>query len=132
MNSPRTPKTLPHYLAEKIAAQRELGNSEEQVANTMGFESPRFLQMIMRGEAKLPIDKVLPLSRALNVEPQELFQRAMRQFMSDREVDELFGTFDINERSAEADVGAGANDAVPTADDRRPRSLEPNRKRALF
>lgn len=59
MNSPRIPKTLPRYLADRIKAQRELGKTEHQIANEIGYERPHVLRLIVSGEIKLPLDCVI-------------------------------------------------------------------------
>jgi hypothetical protein len=99
MSSPHASEAIKDYLAEKIEAQRKLGKTEDSIANEIGYQRPQTLHMITSGEMKLPLDKVLPLSRALNCEPAELFELALRQYMSAPEVDELCGSFDANARS---------------------------------
>ena len=92
-SSPKTENAFTEYLIEKIQAQRTRGKSEEEIAKEAGFQSPRYIGMLLSGQANLPLDKVLPMSRALDVDPRSMFRLAFGQYsaIDDAALDELLG-----------------------------------------
>jgi plasmid maintenance system antidote protein VapI len=68
------------YLRERIQAQEARGKSKEEIAKELGFQNPSYIGMLVAGKAKLPLDKVLPMSRALDANPRFMFRLAIRQY----------------------------------------------------
>lgn len=64
-------------LAEFLKAQLATFHLEER---TSGFVGSRFFEMVIRGEAKLPLDRVEEVAGLLGCDRRKLFRLAMRQF----------------------------------------------------
>jgi hypothetical protein len=64
---------------------QELGEkaSLDTVAHAVGYINPRTVELFLTGEAKLPLDKVPAMARALDLEPSHLFRMALRQYWGD-------------------------------------------------
>lgn len=61
-----------------LADQQALaGVSDEALANALGYESPKAIQMFKSGDMKLPITKVPALSDALDLNPGLLMRRVL-------------------------------------------------------
>lgn len=54
--------------------------SQSEIATAAGLASANFLSMIKDGKAKLPMDRVIGMSDALEVDPAELARLALEQF----------------------------------------------------
>ncbi|MEQ1403592.1 hypothetical protein ABK249_01485 [Neorhizobium sp. Rsf11] len=67
------------FLQKQIAEMSVPASSESYLV------SPLF-QLILRGEAKLPLDRVEQVARAMGVDIQLLFRLAMRQFYDEESV----------------------------------------------
>jgi plasmid maintenance system antidote protein VapI len=82
--------TLTEYLRARFEAR---GKSVEEIAKELGIQYQRYVEMLITGEAKLPLDRVLPMSRVIDGDPRLMFRLGMRQYtnMSDAELDELLG-----------------------------------------
>ena len=89
-SSQRTEMTLTEYLRARFEAS---GKSVEEIDKELGFHSPRYVRMLITGEAKLQLDKVLLMSRAIDGDPRLMFRLGLRQYtkMNDAELDELLG-----------------------------------------
>ena len=53
--------------------------SQGEIASAAGFRSPNMLSMIKDGSAKLPIDRVGALAKALECDPGHLMRLALEQ-----------------------------------------------------
>jgi hypothetical protein len=82
--------TLTEYLRARFEA---CGKSVEEIDKELGFQSPRYVRMLITGEAKLQLDKVLLMSHAIDGDPRLMFRLGLRQYtnMNDVELDELLG-----------------------------------------
>ncbi len=67
------------FLSKAIDALADT-KSQREIAAEIGYEKPNMLSMMKRGEAKVPLDKVPLLAKALDVDPAYLFQLAMEQY----------------------------------------------------
>lgn len=86
MSTPSKPyeKTdLARFLRKRIdqLAPRKTRN---EIAAEVGFNRPNILSMLKAGEAKLPLDRVPAMAKALEADPAYLFRMALEQhFRSD-------------------------------------------------
>ena len=65
---------------EKAIDQNPQRKSQKEIAEEMGYEKPNMLSMIKKGDAKLPLDKVPLLAKAVDVDPAFLFRLALEQY----------------------------------------------------
>ena len=64
----------------------------EELASAAGFERAQTLQLILDGEARLPLDRVRDVAHAFDCDPRFLFRLTLHQIMPDAHaVDELLG-----------------------------------------
>jgi len=84
---------LAQYISKQIDIQASRGKSQRQIAQEMGYKMPNMISMFKRGEAKVPLDKIPALAKALNVDPAYMFRLAMQQYWPEmnRAVSEIFG-----------------------------------------
>jgi transcriptional regulator with XRE-family HTH domain len=68
--------------------------SQRQIAQEAGFKTLNIVSMMKSGDAKLPLDRVPGLAKALEVDPAVLFRLAVAEYMSDADqiIDQIFGT----------------------------------------
>ena len=52
--------------------QKGLGFSDEALADALGYDHPRAIQMIKTGQMRLPMNKAVALAKALEVEPGDV------------------------------------------------------------
>lgn len=77
------PKELP-TVAEFISLRIEIiDKSQKQIAEESGFEHPNVISMIKQGTTKLPITKICPVAKALNVDPAHLLRIVMLEYLPD-------------------------------------------------
>ncbi len=73
---------IAQYLTKQInALQAE--KSQRQIAAEMGYEKPNIISMFKRGEAKVPLDKIPALAKAINVDVAFLFRLGLEQYWPD-------------------------------------------------
>jgi hypothetical protein len=71
--------------------QAELGRTDEEITQELGFARVNTFCMIREGAVKLPVSKVAVLASALSIEPAHLLRRLLAEAMPDvlTAVDEL-------------------------------------------
>lgn len=81
------------YLSKTIDALSSI-KSQREIAAEIGYEKPNMVSMFKRGEAKVPLDKIPLLAKALNVDSAFLFRLAMEQYWPDQEeaIGAIFGS----------------------------------------
>lgn len=93
---------LVKFLERRISDLRPT-KTQIAIAAEAGFRSPNMLPMIKSGSAKLPLDRVPGLAKALECDPALLFRMAVEQLATDTTslaIDQIFGTvITENERS---------------------------------
>jgi len=67
------------YLTDRIEALKYI-KGESEIAAEIGYERSSMISMFKRCKAKVPLDKVPVLARALNVDPARLFYLAVEQY----------------------------------------------------
>ena len=81
MNKPLPKRiTVAEFIADKLAATDK---TQRQIAEECGFESPNVITMFKQGLTKLPINRVGPLAKALDVDPAHLLRLVMNEYMPD-------------------------------------------------
>ena len=84
---------LAKYLERRISDLRSV-KTQIAIAAEAGFRSPTMLAMIKSGAAKLPLDRVTGLAKALDCDPAMLFRMAVEQLATDTTslaIDRIFG-----------------------------------------
>lgn len=84
---------LVRFLERRISDLKAT-KSQADIAVASGFASRNMLSMIKTGDAKLPLDRVPALAKALECDPAMLFKLAVEQQDSALAgvIDEIFGT----------------------------------------
>lgn len=80
---PYEDSAIANYLRKQIDALAPL-KSQREIAAEMGYEKPNILSMFKRGEAKVPLDRIPAMAKALNVDPIFLFRLSMEQYWTDK------------------------------------------------
>jgi ABC-type transporter Mla maintaining outer membrane lipid asymmetry ATPase subunit MlaF len=62
---------------------QKVSKSHREIAQAAGWTQSNMVTMIKKGDAKLPLDRVAGLARAIDVDPMYLFRLALEQFMGD-------------------------------------------------
>ena len=70
--------TVAKYLDQQISLSEK---SQKEIAEACGWERPNMVTMVKQGVSKLPINKVGPLAKVLNVDPVYLFRLVMSEYM---------------------------------------------------
>lgn len=59
------------------------GKSHREIAEAMGYEKPNIISMFASGAAKVPIQRLASLARALNVDPRHLLRLGLEEYCPD-------------------------------------------------
>jgi len=83
---------IARYLDKQIDALKG-EKTQRDIAVEVGYEKPNIISMFKRGEAKVPLDKIPALARALHVDPGHMFRLAMQQYWPGlaHEIESVFG-----------------------------------------
>jgi hypothetical protein len=107
---------LVKYLERRISDLRST-KTQTAVATEAGFRTPNMLAMIKNGSAKLPLDRVPGLARALDCDPAMLFRMAVEQLAEDTTslaIDQIFGAIITdNEAARLATIREASNNSDP-------------------
>lgn len=76
----RTRPTVAQFITAKV---KECGKSQIEIAEACGWPKPNIVSMLKSGATKLPLDKVGPLAKVLEVEPVYLFWLTMSEYNQD-------------------------------------------------
>ena len=90
---PHADSRLAQYLDKRVLELRPR-KSQARIAEEAGFINPNVISMLKNGAAKLPLDRVPGLARALECDPRLLFKLALEQAGADttaRAIEEIFG-----------------------------------------
>lgn len=72
--------TVADFLADRIAA---VDKTQREIAQECGFDNPNIITMFKNGQTKLPINRIAPLAKALDVDPAHLLRLVMLEYMPD-------------------------------------------------
>jgi hypothetical protein len=64
-----------------VRRQTELGKTDEQVAQAVGFDLVTTFVMIKQGTIKLPVQKIAQFASALSIEPANLLRQLLAEAM---------------------------------------------------
>jgi len=70
--------TVAEFLADKIGA---IDKTQREIAEACGFDNPNIITMFKNGHTKLPINRIAPLAKALDVDPAYLLRLVMNEYM---------------------------------------------------
>lgn len=73
---PHASSALARFLDRRIGEFRGL-KTQREIAAAAGFNKPNIISMLKTGETQLPLERVLALARALDVDPVHLLRLAM-------------------------------------------------------
>jgi len=122
----RLAKHLQRRIAELAPRKTQL-----EIAAEAGFNNPSMLAMLKNGSAKLPLDRVAGLAKALEEDPAVLFRMALEQLNEDATalaIDQIFGTIVTrNERDWLNAIREASDNSDPSLTARAQKSI-----RALF
>lgn len=121
---------LVKYLERRISDLRPR-KTQIAIAAEAGFRAPNMLAMVKNGSAKLPLDRVLGLAKALDCDPALLFRMAIEQLdqnTTSEAIDQIFGAITTeNEVAILTVVRESSNNSDPNLTARTEKSL-----RAIF
>lgn len=79
MNKQFPPRqTVAEFLADRIAA---VDKTQREISQECGFDNPNIITMFKQGHTKLPINRIAPLAKALEVDPAHLLRLVMLEYM---------------------------------------------------
>lgn len=58
----KTTSKIAQFIADRIKATGQL---QKDIAKNVGFDAPNMMTMLKQGRTRLPLDKVVPMARAL-------------------------------------------------------------------
>jgi hypothetical protein len=70
--------TVAQFIAQQLAIS---GKTQREVAIELGYGNANIISMFKLGVTKLPLNKVGPLAKALEVEPYPLLELVMHEYM---------------------------------------------------
>ena len=80
MHIKNTPVSVAEFIAERLAA---IDKTQRQIATECGLENANVITMFKQGSTKLPLNRIGPLAKALDVDPAHLLRLAMLEYMPD-------------------------------------------------
>jgi hypothetical protein len=123
----RPPKSAAaQFIAGRII-HLQVRRSQQEIASAAGFKSVNMLSMIKDGKAKLPLERVIALAKALECDPRHLMRLALEQNLTQPVLDEIFATSGglstVNEQGILQEIRRLAGNSDPV--------LTPELKKAL-
>jgi transcriptional regulator with XRE-family HTH domain len=71
------------FIAKQIDVVKSMGKTQRDIAEAVGYDKPGMINMFKAGTAKVPLDKVPALAKALHIDPAFLMRLAMAQYWPD-------------------------------------------------
>lgn len=122
---PQTP--LSKFLAKRLDELAGI-KTQRQVAQEAGFKALNIINMMKSGDAKLALDRVPGLAKALDVDPAHLFRLALNEQMGGNAmsaINEIFGTtVSKNEADILALIRQLSDNTDPPLTDRLRKAIE--------
>ena len=89
---PFADSAIAKYIDKKIDELKGV-KTQREIAAEIEYDKPNMISMFKRGEARVPLDKIPLLSKALGVDPAHMFRLALEQYWPDRGdiIAKLFG-----------------------------------------
>ena len=84
------------YINMQIAVS---GVQQTEIAAALGYSKPNVITMIKQGKTKLPLNKVGPLAKVLEIEPVHLLRVVMEEYWPDtwRELNKIIGRWLVSD-----------------------------------
>jgi transcriptional regulator with XRE-family HTH domain len=76
---PFADSAIAKYIDKKIDELKEV-KTQREIAAEIGYDKPNLISMFKRGEARVPLDKIPLLAKALGVDPAQMFRLALEQY----------------------------------------------------
>lgn len=73
-------ETVAEFITHQI---RVSGKSQVEIAQELGYTKPNIITMFKQGKTRIPLDKVGPLAKALEIDPALLLKKVMGEYMPD-------------------------------------------------
>ena len=73
---------LPSFITASVLAMKAR-STQAEIATKAGFTNANVMSMLKAGSIRLPLDRVQPLARALEVDPSYLMLLALEQMVGD-------------------------------------------------
>lgn len=130
LGAPFADAPIAKYISKQIDVQQSLGKSQREIATEIGYDKPNMISMFKTGTAKVPLEKIPAIAKALNVDPAFLFKLAIQQYWPNlgEVISEIFGfVLTPNER----DLVQLFRDTTKGADPRISRELAQKIRAAL-
>ncbi|SOC90123.1 hypothetical protein SAMN05216358_0147 [Rhizobium sp. AN5] len=119
-----TPTRFSNYIMKLLM---ESSKSQREIAEAVGFKNQNMITMLKLGHVKLALDRVPAMSKALGVDPVDMFKLALTQFYDDasvRMLTELMETgVSKEERAILNTVREAAGDTPPALTKEREEAL---------
>lgn len=90
---PFSENMIADYITKQIEIQSQLRRTQRDIAAECGYDKPNMISMFKTGVAKVPLEKIPALAKALGVDPAHLFRLAMQQYWPELSevIDDIFG-----------------------------------------
>ena len=72
--------TVAEFIAERLASS---GRTQREIADECGFENPNILSMFKSAAAKVPMNRIGPLAKALDADAAHLLRLVMSEYVPD-------------------------------------------------
>ena len=80
MHTNTTPIRVADLIADRLAA---IDKTQRQVADECGFENANVITMFKQGATKLPLNRIGPLAKALDIDPVYLLRLTLLEYIPD-------------------------------------------------
>ncbi|MCL2524164.1 MAG: helix-turn-helix domain-containing protein [Betaproteobacteria bacterium] len=72
--------SVAQYISEQI---RLSGKMQQEISKEVGFATPNMISMIRKGTAKVPLDKVTRIAKAVGIDPIHMFKLCFAEYYPD-------------------------------------------------
>ena len=73
-------ETVAEFITHQI---RVSGKSQVEIAQELGYPKPNIITMFKQGKTRIPLDRVGPLAKTLEIDPALLLKKVMGEYMPD-------------------------------------------------
>ena len=71
-------QTVAQFLTDCIDSQTK---TQKQIATEIGYKNANIITMLKHGETKLPLDKIGPIAKALEIDCELLFYMVLKEYI---------------------------------------------------
>ena len=83
---------IARFVSDRVEELRGIRNQRE-IADMAGYSNQNMITMIKQGYTKVALDRVVPLAKALDADPNHLMRIALEQFYSPSTIRDFEYTF---------------------------------------